>query len=65
MPVVKHGEIVIANEVRIGVWGAVAENIDNYDLFPHLLEVASVVDFDRFWSWYTRWQLDEHFSALQ
>ena len=48
MPVVKHGEIVIANEVRIGVWGAVAENIDNYDLFPHLLEVASVVDFDRF-----------------
>ena len=41
-------KLLIANEVRIGVWGAVAENMDNSETLPHLIGVASVVDFERF-----------------
>ena len=55
MLVVKRGEIVYCEwSKNRGVWGTMAENIDNYDVFPHLIEVVSVVDFNKFWSWYTR-----------
>ena len=48
-------KLLIAN----GGLGAVAENMDNFEALPHLIGVASVVDFERFWGWCTRWQLGD------
>ena len=38
---------------------SMAENMDHFEALPHLIGVASVVDFERSWGWCTRWQLGD------
>ena len=33
--------------------------MDNFEALPHLIGKASVVDFERFWGWCTRWQVGD------
>ena len=39
-------KLLIANEVRIGGLGGVAENMYNFEAIMHLIGVATVVDFE-------------------